>query len=53
MMAADYVQTDKVIGLHYNTFPAIAIDKDEAMLIAEGSQKELILLNIGETLSIV
>ena len=52
MMAADYVNTDKVIGVHYNTFPEITIDLEEAQLLAEGSQKELILLDIGEKLSI-
>lgn len=50
MIAADYVQTDKIIGLHYDTFPYIEINKEEAMLVAEGSQKELLLLKIGKSI---
>lgn len=50
MIAADYVQTDKIIGLHYDTFSYIEINKEEAQLLAEGSQKELLLLKIGKSI---
>lgn len=50
IIASDYVQTDKIIGLHYDTFSNIEINKEEAMLLAEGSQKELLLLKIGKSI---
>jgi len=50
--AADFVLVNKVIGLHYDTFEFIKIDHEEAKKIFIFSGKELILLNIGETIEL-
>jgi L-ascorbate metabolism protein UlaG (beta-lactamase superfamily) len=45
---ADFVKADKVMGVHYDTFPAIAIDKEVAVRKFKEAGKELLLLEIGE-----
>lgn len=52
LIAAEFVGTDKIIGLHYDTFAPIEINKKVAKSEAEKSGKELILLNIGESISL-
>lgn len=52
MIAADFVQVDKVIGMHFDTFPYIAIDKEEVMEVAQMADKELILMEIGQTIEL-
>ena len=47
MLASDFVECDKVIGCHFNTFPPIEIDTQVAKDKFARSQKELILLEIG------
>ncbi len=49
--AADFVLVNKVIGLHYDTFGFIQIDHEVAKKAFTSSGKELILLNIGETIT--
>ena len=51
-MAADMVQTQKVIGVHYDTFPYIVIDKHQAEKVFHEHQIELILPSIGESFGI-
>lgn len=50
--AADFVGTKKIIGMHYDTFPYIEINLEEAKKAATKAGKELILLNIGESIKI-
>ncbi|EOZ99086.1 hypothetical protein A33Q_0794 [Indibacter alkaliphilus LW1] len=50
--AADFVGTDKIIGMHYDTFPYIEIDLEQAKKAAAKAGKELILLNIGESIKL-
>lgn len=50
--AADFVGTDKIIGMHYDTFPYVVIDKDHAKKTASVAGKKLILLNIGESITL-
>ncbi|PRY87150.1 metal-dependent hydrolase [Mongoliibacter ruber] len=50
--AADFVGTKKIIGMHYDTFPYIEINFEEAKKAASKAGKELILLNIGESIKI-
>lgn len=50
--AADFVLASKVIGLHYDTFGFIQIDKEEAQKVFKNSGKELFLPAIGETIDI-
>jgi L-ascorbate metabolism protein UlaG (beta-lactamase superfamily) len=50
IMAADFVECDKIIGCHYDTFGYIEIDKDEAKKKFFQAGKDLMLLEIGESL---
>lgn len=52
LKAAEFVGTDKIIGMHYDTFEPINIDKIKVKKEADKSGKELILLNIGESISL-
>ncbi|MDN3549307.1 metal-dependent hydrolase [Mucilaginibacter aquaedulcis] len=50
--AAQFVKTNKVLGVHYNTFGFIKIDKDEATKQFENAGLTLYLPEIGETIDI-
>lgn len=50
VIAAGYVNCDKVIGVHYDSFPVISIDKSFAVESFKRAQKTLLLPAIGETL---
>jgi L-ascorbate metabolism protein UlaG (beta-lactamase superfamily) len=52
LIAMDYIQCDKVIGCHYDTFGYIKIDHKAAQKAFEDKGKELILLPIGEQLEL-
>ncbi|TCI90334.1 metal-dependent hydrolase [Tenacibaculum sp. M341] len=52
VIASDLVECDTVIGCHFNTFPPITIDTDEAKTAFEKANKELKILEIGETYQI-
>jgi L-ascorbate metabolism protein UlaG (beta-lactamase superfamily) len=52
VIAANFVKTSKVIGVHYNTFPYIVIDEAQAKQQFKDNGKELILINIGETINL-
>lgn len=52
LIASDYVQCNKVIGLHYDTFGYIKINHREAVDAFAAKGKELVLLNIGETIEL-
>ncbi|MFD2998871.1 metal-dependent hydrolase [Pontibacter toksunensis] len=52
MIAADFVQVETVIGMHYDTFPYIKIDKDQVKEVAKMVDKELILMEIGQTINL-
>ena len=52
LVAADFVQVDKVIGMHYDTFPYIKIDHAEVKEVAQMAGKELILMEIGQTINL-
>lgn len=50
--ASDFIQCNKIIGVHYNTFPPIVIDTAKAKELFRLADKELILPLIGETIDI-
>lgn len=50
ILASDFVECDKVLGYHYDSFPPIKIDHAEAKQKFANKHKELILLGIGENL---
>jgi len=52
LLATKYINCDKVIGVHYDTFPQIEIDSKEALAKFERENKTLLLPGIGETITI-
>ena len=52
VMAAQFVQTTKVLGMHYDTFPYIEINKVQAAESFKNKGIELTLLDIGSSISI-
>ncbi len=48
---AEFIQCDKIIGMHYDTFSAIKIDHSKAIAEFARNGKELMLMKIGEELS--
>lgn len=51
-LAADFVECDKVLGYHFDTFPPIKIDHEKAKSHFSSKGKELILLETGEAINI-
>jgi L-ascorbate metabolism protein UlaG (beta-lactamase superfamily) len=52
LLAADFIQCDKIIGVHFDTFGYIKIDHDAAKEKFRTAGKELILPQIGETIEL-
>lgn len=52
VIASDFLQCNKVMGYHYDTFPPIKIDKTKASKYFKKHQKDLILPAIGETITL-
>ena len=52
VIAAGFIKCDRIIGMHYDTFGFIKINHDEAKKKFTDAGKELILMNIGETLNL-
>jgi len=50
IIACDFIACNNVIGMHYDTFEFIKIDKQEAVSKFNRNGKKLTLLDIGETL---
>jgi L-ascorbate metabolism protein UlaG (beta-lactamase superfamily) len=51
--AAEFVQCDKIVGVHYNTFGYIVIDTGKAKEAFEKAGKTLLLPAINETINIL
>lgn len=52
ILASDFVQCDKVLGYHYDTFGYIEIDHKEAIQKFFDKGKDLMLLKIGESIEL-
>ena len=52
VLAAKFVETDKAIGVHYDTFGFIKIDKASAIESFNNNNIQLMLPSIGETIEI-
>ena len=52
ILASDFVECDKILGYHYDTFGYIEIDHDEAKRKFFEKNKDLMLLEIGESLEL-
>src|SRR3954466_12672923 len=50
--AAEFVGVSKFVGVHYDTFPPIKLDRDAALKAAKIASKELLLPKIGETIDV-
>lgn len=52
LRAADFVGVHKLVGVHYDTFPPIKLDREHARKAAATFGKELLLPKIGETIDV-
>lgn len=52
LVAADFIQCDKIMGVHYDTFPYIKIDHDQALKMFSDAGKTLLLPKIGESIDV-
>jgi len=52
LVAAEWVGAREIIGMHYDTFPAIAINHDAVLAEAKAAGKNLRLLRIGESVEV-
>ena len=52
VIAAQFIKCDKIIGIHFDTFGYIKIDHERAKKKFKAAGKELILPNIGETITL-
>lgn len=50
IIASDFIDCDKILGVHYDTFGYIEIDHEEAKKKFFDAQKDLMLLDIGESI---
>ena len=49
IIACDFIKCNQIIGMHYDTFDSIKIDKSETISKFVRAGKKLTLMNIGET----
>lgn len=52
ILASDFIACDKILGVHYDTFGYIEIDHDEAKRKFFEKNKDLMLLDIGESITV-
>jgi L-ascorbate metabolism protein UlaG (beta-lactamase superfamily) len=52
LRAAEFVGATKIVGVHYDTFPPIKLDRAAATKAAEAAGTELLLPRIGETIDL-
>jgi L-ascorbate metabolism protein UlaG (beta-lactamase superfamily) len=52
IIASDFVECDKILGYHYDTFGYIEINKEESIKQFFDKGKDLMLLNIGKSIEL-
>ncbi len=52
IIASDFIQCNRIMGIHYDTFGYIKIDHEAAAKKFAEAGKELILLDIGRSLDV-
>ena len=54
IIASNFIKCDKIVGMHYDTFESIKIDKESAKAKFDAIGKELILIliSVGESIEI-
>ena len=50
--AADFVQCNKIVGVHYNTFPPIVIDTEKAVNNFKTANKTLLFRKSMQTIEV-
>lgn len=50
--ASDFINCKNIIGMHYDTFPPVTIDVEEAKIVFTDAQLNLTLLAVGESMSL-
>ena len=50
--AADFVGCNRILGMHYDTFPPLRIDHEDARRRFTAAGKELVLMGIGQSLDL-
>ena len=50
IIASDFINCNHIIGLHYDTFGFIKIDQREAVAKFSNNDKQLTLMQIGQTI---
>jgi L-ascorbate metabolism protein UlaG (beta-lactamase superfamily) len=51
VICSNFIKCNKIIGMHYDTFPAIKINTKEAQIKFRDAGKELILMDIGASMN--
>ena len=51
IIASDFINCSRIVGMHYDTFLSIKIDKQEAKSKFQRSGKNLTLMEIGESIN--
>ena len=49
--AAEFIRCDQIVGIHYDTFPPIEINRAEAVEKFRAASKQLHLVPIGQSVS--
>jgi L-ascorbate metabolism protein UlaG (beta-lactamase superfamily) len=52
IIASDFLECDKILGYHFDTFGYIEINKEEAIRKFFAKGKDLMLLKIGESIEL-
>ena len=52
ILASDFVECNRVLGCHFDTFGLIEIDKEAAKKAFAAAGKQLLLLDIGDSISV-
>ena len=52
LRASDFIECDKILGCHYDTFGYIEIDHEEAKKAFKAVEKDLTLLEIGNSMTL-
>lgn len=52
IIAADFIQCNTIVGVHYNTFDLIKIDTEKAVADFKAAGKTLLLPAVGETIDV-
>lgn len=52
MRAAEFVGVNTIVGVHYDTFPPIKLDREAALSAAQAAGKKLLLPGIGDALDL-